>query len=598
MSEQAKHLYKFGPFRLDTREQVLLRDGKPVPLTPKAFETLVALVRNSGHVVHKDELIKTVWPDTFIEDNNLAVNISMLRKALGGNTNGDQYIENIPKRGYRFAANVEDVWENSENQVKTEHPRPPAITEEILIGAQGRIGSLAVLPFANACADSQMEYLSDGITESIINSLSQLPQLRVMARSTVFRYKGKKAFDPMDVGKRLGVRAVLTGRVEQRGNILNIQTELVYVVDGSQLWGEQYNRLPSDLLVVQEEIAREISEKLRLKLSGEQKKRLAKRHTKSTEAYQTYLKGRFYWNKRTLQGLRRGVEYFQQAIRLDPDFALAYAGLADCYLLMGSVEYGALHPKDALQKAKIASLEALRLDGTLAEAHASLGYVRLFDWDWSQAEKEYRCAIELNPGYATAHHWYGLFLTAIGRHSEAFDELTVAREIDRLSLPINVGVGWYFFLTRQYERAISEYRAALEMDPNFYMARLWLGLAYAQIGAFDQALAEYQKAVELSGSNPLLLAAQGHAYALWDKKEKAQGVLNELQTLYGQCYISPYYVAAIYTALGEIEQAFRWLNQAFESRSEGLIWLKAEPTLDPLRSDSRFLEIMRGVGLP
>jgi TolB-like protein/Tfp pilus assembly protein PilF len=612
MSARPPRFYDFGPFRLDRAERRLLRGSRPVQLTIKAFETLLALVENEGRVLGKDELIARVWPDAVVEEGSLNVNIYTLRRALGETQGGAKYIETVPRRGFRFVAQVRAV--NSETKASKNgraveragsgnhrQATTAASNANHAEGAGARRGrkvidSLAVLPLVNAGHDAEMEYLSDGITESIINSLSQLPQLRVMARSTVFRYKGRDV-DPQTIGRELNVSAVLTGRVIQLNENLIIRMELVDVADGWQLWGEQYNRNSADLLAVQEEISREISEKLRLKLSGEQKRRLAKRYTESTEAYQTYLKGRFYWNKRTLEGLRRGVEYFQQAIRIDPDYALAYAGLADSHLLMGSVEYGALHPKEALQSAKIATLEALRLDGTLAEAHASLGYVRLFDWDWSEAEKEYCKAVELNPNYATAHHWYALYLTAMGRHAEAVAEIKRAQELDPLSLPIGVGVGWHFFLTRQYDRAIAEYQGALEMEPNFYMARLWLGLAYAHKGMFAEAMEEYGRATALSGGSPLTLAAQAHTYALLGQRTRARGLLEELQQLSEERYVSPYYIAAVHTALGARDEAFTWLDLAYENRSEGMAWLKVDPTLDSLRSSPRFTDLMRGVGL-
>ncbi|HKQ53900.1 MAG TPA: tetratricopeptide repeat protein [Pyrinomonadaceae bacterium] len=608
MSARPPRFYDFGPFRLDRAERRLLRGSHHVQLTIKAFETLLALVEGGGRVLSKDELIERVWPDAVVEEGSLNVNIYTLRKALGEMQGGAKYIETVPRRGFRFAAEVRATSDegkngrnvkravNANHRQTTDATNANGATATNAKRARKVIDSLAVLPLVNAGRDAEMEYLSDGITESIINSLSQLPQLKVMARSTVFRYKGRE-IDPQMVGRELGVRAVLTGRVIQLNENLIIRMELVDVADGWQLWGEQYNRNSADLLAVQEEISREISEKLRLKLSGEQKKRLAKRYTESTEAYQTYLKGRFYWNKRTLEGLRRGVEYFQQAIRLDPDYALAYAGLADSYLLMGSVEYGALHPKEALQSAKVATLEALRLDGTLAEAHASLGYVRLFDWDWSEAEKEYRRAVELNPNYPTARHWYALYLTAMGRHAEAVAEIKRAQELDPLSLPIGVGVGWHFFLTRSYDRAIAEYQGVLEMEPNFYMAHLWLGLAYAHKGLFAEALEEYERATALSGGGPLVLAAEAHAHALSGEHAKARLLLDELQELSKERYVSPYYVAAVHTALGEREEAFAWLDLAYENRSEGMVWLKVDPTLDSLRSSPRFADLLRGVGL-
>lgn len=458
------------------------------------------------------------------------------------------------------------------------------------------IDSLAVLPFVNVNSDPNADYLSDGITESIINSLSQLPKLRVVSRNTVFRYKGQEV-NPQVIGQELGVRAVFTGRVRQLNERLLISTELVDVSNDAQLWGEQYNRTFSDIFEVQEEISREISEKLRLKLSGEQKKKLTKRHTDSAAAYQTYLKGRYYWNKRTLEGLQRGVEYFQQAIALDPNYALAHAGLADSYALLGAVEYGALPPSEAMQKGRAAAVRALQLDDALAEAHASLGYIKIFYWDWQEAEKEYRRAIELNPNYSTAHHWYGHYLTAMGRFDEALVELQRAQELDPLSLAISAGMGWHFYLTRQNKRAIGEYRKTLEMDPNFYMARFLLGLAYEQEAMYEEALAEYQLAGQLSGGSLAMRAAPAHAYAMLGRRDEAERVLAEIQRLSNHSYVSPYHVASIYTALGSLEQAFDWLRRACDNRSEGLLWLAVDPILDSLRNDPQFTDIKRRVGL-
>jgi DNA-binding winged helix-turn-helix (wHTH) protein/tetratricopeptide (TPR) repeat protein len=589
MSEPAKSRYEFGPFLLDTGEQTLLRGGEPVPLTPKAFETLALLVANSGHVIGKQEFIEKVWPGTFVEPNNLNVNISTLRKALGTTPDGQEYIETVPRRGYRFTACVREL--------PPDEVRPPARN-----GAHARheaINSLAVLPLINASADPTVEYLSDGITESIINSLSQLPQLRVMARSTVFRYKGRDVH-PQEAGHEMGVRAVLTGRVFQFSDRLIIRAELTDVADGWQLWGEQYNSEPADIFVVQEEISQEISAKLRLRLSGEERLRLAKRHTESADAYQAYLKGRFYWNKRTVENLKKSVELFEEAIRLDPNYALAYAGLADAYLLLGSVEYGALDPVEATEKARQSATAAFGLDASLAEAHASLAYVRIFDWDWAEAEREYQRAIELNPSYATAYHWYGLYLTAMGRPEEGFANLRRARELDPLSLPINVGVGFYYYLMRRYAEAVAEYRKTLEMEPNFYMTYFGLGMALTQDRMYDGAIAAYRKAIELSGGSPLMRAGLGHAYAAAGRGEEARAILGELGPGGGgpdQKSISPYFMAAIHAGLSEHDEAFRKLQEACRTRSEGLFWLKVDPVLDSLRADPRFADILRFVGL-
>ena len=577
--------YTFEGFLLDAAEQALLREGSPVPLTPKAFLTLLALVRRAGHVVEKQQLLDEVWPDTSVEEGNLNVTVFMLRKALGEEKGGQKFIQTVPRRGYRFVPAVRAVADG--NGARPLAPPPPAARDAAV--------SLAVLPLLNGSRDPSAEYLSDGITESIINSLSRLPRLHVLARSTVFRYKGQDV-DPRAVGREMNVGAVLTGRLIQFGDSLIVRTELADAASGRQLWGEEYKRRPDDILALQEEISRKISESLRVKLSGEEEDRLAKRHTTSTEAYQTYLKGRFHWNKRTQEGIERGIEYFKEAIRLDPEYALAYAGIADSYALLGAVEYAALPPAEAMRLAREATLRALEIDDTLAEAHASLGYVRIFDWDWAEAEREYRRSIELNPSYATAHHWYAHYLTAMGRQTEAIVEIRRARELDPLSLPINAGMGWHYYLTRQYDEAIREYRKTLELDANFYMAHFLLGMAYEQVSQYGEALASYDRAIKLSGGSAAMRAAPGHAYAMTGRRDEARRVLDELHAASAQGFVSPYHVAVIHAALGETDQAFDWLGRAYEAQSEALIWLAVDPMLDSLRTDPRFTALMTCIG--
>ncbi|HEX5734154.1 MAG TPA: protein kinase [Blastocatellia bacterium] len=464
-------------------------------------------------------------------------------------------------------------------------------------GARARkaIDSIAILPFANASNEPDTDYLSDGITESIINNLSQVPKLRVMARSTVFRYKGRES-DPREVGRDLGVRAVLTGRLLQRGELLVIKAELVDAVDGSQLWGEQYNRKLADIFSIEEEISKEISEKLRLKLSGAQKKRLTKRHTENTEAYQLYLKGRFHWNKRTEEELRKGIQYFEQAISVDPSYALAYSGLADSYNIL--VSYSALAPKEAFPKAKQAAERALELDERLGEAHASLAFVRFgFDWDFPEAEREFKRSIELNPGYAAAHQWYAIYLAAVERLEEAKTETTRAQDLDPLSLPIMTNVGWIHHLSRRYDRAIDAYKKAIEMDPYFILARRRLGQSYEQKGMFDEAIAEFQKTLAIFAGDTESIAALGHAYAASGREAEAYDVIEKLTQLGTQRYIPSYFNARIHTALGQTDKAFQWLEKAYEERYGFLIYMKVEPSFDPLRQDPRFLELARRVGL-
>ncbi len=456
------------------------------------------------------------------------------------------------------------------------------------------IDSLAVLPLGNASADPGTEYLSDGITESIINTLSQLPQLKVMARATVFRYKGKEV-DVQEVSRELGVRAVMTGRVLQFGDNLIIKTELVDAADGSQLWGEQYKRKSVDIFEVQEEISKEISEKLRIKLTGEEKKLLGKRYTDNTEAYRLYLQGRFCMSKMTKDALNSAIRYFHQAIGIDPEYALAYAGLADAFYALSSAH---LPPNEAMPKARAAAEQALHIDDSLAEAHASLGLVKAFyEWDWSGAEGEYRRAIELNPGYASAHHWYGWSLALIGRLDEAIAEIKQASELDPLSLEINTDLGLSFLFAREFERAIEQFRKVVEMDPNFIWTHFFMGWAEEQRGNYAAAVSEFQKTAQLDDS-PLILAALGHTYAVSGERDKALQVLEEMKELQKSCHVSSYHFAILHAALGNKDEALEWLGKSYNAREEALVWLKVDPRLDTLRTDPRFIALQRRVGLP
>ncbi|HEX8176197.1 MAG TPA: protein kinase [Pyrinomonadaceae bacterium] len=457
------------------------------------------------------------------------------------------------------------------------------------------LDSIAVMPFANQTGDPESEYISDGLTESIINSLTQLPDLRVIARSSVFRYKGK-ATDPIAFGKELGVRAVLTGRVVQRGDNLSVSVELVDVRDNKQLWGEQYERKMSDLLVVQREIAQEISANLRTKISGEVKSRVTKRYTENAEAYQLYLKGRYFWNKRTREDLKKSIEYFNQAIERDPNYALAYAGLADAYVLFPG--YAVSSPQDSYPKARAAARRALEIDDALAEAHAALG-LELFAFEWNAAEatKEFRRAIELNPNYATARHWYGnQVLLYTGRFDEAIAEMKRAQELDPLSLIVNADLGDTYFYARQYDRAIEQLLKTIEMDESFYYAHYELGMAYEMKGSYSEAIAEYQKARALN-SDPRVLALLGHAYAASGNRDEAMKVLNQLKEIEKQQYIPAYHFVILYAGLGDRDSAFEWLEKTYRDRTSRMTILQVDPYLDPLRSDPRFAEIVQRVGL-
>jgi TolB-like protein/Tfp pilus assembly protein PilF len=456
------------------------------------------------------------------------------------------------------------------------------------------INSLAVLPFANMSDNPNLEYLSDGITESIINSLSRLPRLKTMARSTVFRYKDPK-IAPLEAGREMRVRAVLVGRVLQSGNSLSISTELVDVTDGSQIWSEQYNRQISNILAAQEEISREVSEQLRLKLTIEERRRFAKRDTENIETYHLYLKGRFFWSKYTGEGINRSIEYYQQAIDADPAYALAYVGLAEAYYAL-STTY--LPPGEAMPKARAAAMKALEIDETLSEAHSTLGMIgMLYDWDWTEAERAYQRAIQLSPENAMAHQRYGMYLDLMGRFDEGMAEMKLAQELDPLSLPINVNIGVTFYLMGQYDRAIAQYKSALEMDPSFALAHHHLAQVYTMQGRFPEALAEFQKA-KLLEESAFALGHLGRIYAMMGKRSEALKILNRLKELSKQFYVSPYRMTMIYAALDEMDRAFEWLEKAYLDRSAELAWLNIFPVPGNLRSDPRFTELLRRIGFP
>jgi eukaryotic-like serine/threonine-protein kinase len=452
------------------------------------------------------------------------------------------------------------------------------------------IDSVALLPFVNATGDSTLEYLCDGLTETLINRFSQLPHLHVVARTTAFSYKGKEQ-NPQEVGHALDVRAVLTGKIVQRGDLLTIQADLVDAREGTQLWGERYNRKLRDILALQEEIAEQISDRLRLKLSGEEQRRLTKTFTQDTEAYQLYLKGRYWSERLTQEGFHNAVGYFNQAIEKDPAYALAYAGLADAYYWVSNMY---LPPREAMEKSRAAAIRALERDSLLSEAHLSLALVKMaYDFDWSGAEAEFRRAIELNPGFAWAHFWFGRYLTWMGRYDEATAELQRAKQLDPLSPFISIEMALPAFFRRRYDETIEIARKTVEMYPSFFFAHYVLGDQYVQKGDYPSAIAEFQAAIRLDDS-PVLLAGLGRAFAAARETTKANFILHELST---RPYPPPYDIALIYSSMGKRDQAFEWLEQAYEDRNDGLIWLKCDPRLDPLRSDPRFTTLTKKLGL-
>jgi len=462
--------------------------------------------------------------------------------------------------------------------------------------ASKTISSLAVLPFENVSRDPENDYLSDGITRSLINNLATVPKLRVMAQSTVFRYKGRE-IDPQAIGRELNVRAVLTGRMMQSGGSLRIGTELVDVATGSLLWGAQFDRKPGDIFVIQDEISSEISGKLRLQLTHAEKKRLVKRHTENAEAYRLYLQGRHHWNRWTEEGFYKAIGYFQQAIEKDPSYALAHDGVADCYVLLGWNSY--LPPKDAFPKAKVAAMAALEIAPDLGEAHTDLAAVLwLHDWQWAEAQNEFKRSLELNPCYPTANHYYAECLMTLGRNAEALARMKKSLELDPLSLIINVAIGWAYYHARQYDEAVAQLLRTVELDPNYPMTYWILGLIYRDTARYDLAISAGEKGVSLSGGSPLMRAALAQTFAAAGAPEKAIEIADELNELAKQRYVAPHFFAGIYVGLGEHDRAIEYLEKSCAEHCHWLIYLHIDPSMDDLRTDPRFQDLLRRVGLP
>lgn len=585
MSGHVTRFYDFGPFRIDASQHLLLRDGIEIPLTPKAFDTLLLLVRNNGQIVEKDELLRTIWPNAFVEEATLAQNIFTIRKALGG-SEGDQFIQTIPKRGYRFVASVAEVKVESAG-VRFDEPGTPSLTVDERDSRASSIYSIAVLPLINQSANLNVEYLSDGLTESLTNSLSLISQLHVKACSTVQRYKGLE-IDLQQAGHELGVSAVLTGRLLQISDKVIIRMELVDTANGWQLWGQEYNQKLSDIHNLQEEITRDLSENLRRKLTGEAWKQLAKSRSENAEAYQFYLKGRSLLNKRTKAGYKQAIDYFERAIEIDPSFSLAYSGLADSYVLYDF--YGLTPPWNTIPIARAAAVKAVAITDELAEGHASLASIILIhDRDLVGAEAEFKRAIRLNPNYARAHDGYAHCLLAMGRTEESLAECNLALEREPFDLEINQHLGWYYLFARQYDQAIEQLKKTLEMGPDFYRARVLLGIAYGQKGAFSQAIGEFLQA-RLLEETPVLLGFLGYAYGMAGD-EKALEVLGELLEESKQSYVPPYSLVLVHLGLGRRDEALEWLQRACVEHGHWRGWLELTPELDSLRTDPRFIAI-------
>lgn len=649
MSARPQHLYEFGRYRLDTAEQLLLRDGEPVPLTPKAFETLVALVERNGHLVEKDELMRLVWSDAFVEESNLTNNVYALRKMLGPGEDGRSYIETVPKRGYRFTAPVKElsgealvVEKRTVTRVVTEETVADNSSAQPMIGAAEalavaptpvhaepsskwhwllvmatcialaiggffiyrsltaapprQIQSIAVLPFKNESGNPDVEYLSDGVTESLINSLSQLSNLSVKARSTVFRYKDK-AVEPQTVAAELSVQAIVTGRVVQRGDDFTLYLSLVDGHNGNQLWGQRYDRKLADLVALQNEIGRDVSQKLRLRLSAGDEQKLEKEYTANSEAYQLYLRGRYHALKRTLPETQEAISYFQQAIAVDPSYALAYVGLADAHFS----SLAANRPSNEFfPQARAAAQKAIEIDDTLGAAHAQLGFIIFwYDWDWAASENKFKRALELDPDGADTHLFYAHLLSNTGRHAEALAEAKRARELDPLNLRINALEAQFLIHAGRTDEALTRLQETLKIDTNYFLAHLYSSSAYIEKGMYSEAISEARRAREISGARSKYSEAfLGYALAKSGNKAEARSILAGLLKSPAERYASPYHIALIYNGLGEHDEALAWLERAYAQRSPGIVFLKVEPKWNNLRSEPRFQDLLKRMGLP
>ncbi|MCA1616761.1 MAG: winged helix-turn-helix domain-containing protein, partial [Acidobacteria bacterium] len=618
MDRPAKSLYEFGPFHLDPAEHVLLRDGEPVALRPKELAVLVALVENHGHVLTKDELLKGVWPGQFVEEGNLNRHISSLRRVLGESSDAPQYVETVPKVGYRFVAPVREIRDRSTDMVIEHHTIARIVTEEeeeangrgqlepaaeprallttgakdkavyrrrglalaailvIMIGltlaltyawtsrksqetkTAATVSSLAVLPFKPIGAGDEDEYLGLGMADALITKLGNIRKINIRPTSAVRKYVAHNQ-DPVAAGQELRVEAVIEGSVQRVGEQIRVTVQLVSVRDGAQLWAEKFDEQFTDIFAVQDRISEQVARALTLTLSSAEKELLTKHYTENSEAYQLYLKGRYFWNKRTVEGLKKGISYFNEAVEQDPSYALAYVGLADSYSLLG--DYGGLTPNQTYPQAKRAALQALKLDGQLAEAHAALAFIKAaYEWDWPGAEEGFRKAIELNPNYETAHQWYAEYLSAMGRHEEAIAEIRRARAINPTSLIVNAVEAWVLYHARDYDQAIVQGQKVVEMDPHFAEVHEYLKRCYDEKGMYKEAIAARQMRRKLAGydaeeTTALREAATAtSARVYWQKRleQEVEESRREPSTAFD--------TAEIFAQLGEKDQAFASLE--------------------------------------
>jgi TolB-like protein/Flp pilus assembly protein TadD len=600
MAKQAEYFYEFGPFRVDPAQRLLWRDGQLLPLMPKLFDTLLLLVENSGQVLEKSELMQELWPDSFVEEGSLAHNVSILRKLLGAGPGSGQYIETLARRGYRFTSDVRQVPNHGHNlngrrtraRIRTTEEYETETESSALPETGLTIKSLAVLPFRTIGQDRTGEYLGLGLADVLITQLGNTGEIVVRPTSAVLKYVELRP-DSVSVGSELGVDAVVEGSVQLAGNRLRVTVQMVGVRDGVALWADKFNTEFTDIFTVQDSISEQVARALTLKLTGAKRARLRKRYTESTEAYQAYLKGRYFWNKRNVEGFKKAVAQFEAAIEVDPTYALAFAGLSDTYVLLAS--WGEQAPREALPRARAAAERALEIDEELCEAHTSLGNVLYGMWDLSGAEAALKRAIELNPNYATAHNRYAQVLVSLRSFDEAIAEMERAQHLDPLSAMVNTAVGSPYFYAGQYDRAVKQYRKVLELDPDFVPALFSLASALSQEGLFGEAIEAARKAVEITRRHPLIVAHLANMYAAAGRRAEAHKELDELMS--GGRAALPYALSLVYIRLGDCDRALELLEEAFESRNTHLHDLNIDPEFEPLRCDPRFISLIQRVGL-
>ena len=630
----------FGSFEADLRSGELRKHGVRLKLQDQPFQVLALLLEHAGDVVTREELRQRLWPaDTFVDfDTGLNSAVKKLRDVLADSADEPRYIETIPRRGYRFIAPLVDpnpatapslapepclhpVRETASSQ-----PADSAVTSaesffftpfRLLFAAaalllllvaglavyrntgaggtkQPAIKSLAVLPLKNLSGDPSQDYLADGMTEALIGTLSGIHNLRVTSRTSVMRFKDTHLSVP-EIAGTLQVDAIVEGSVIRDGTRIRVHAQLIRAATDEHFWSEAYDRELRDVLGLQSDVAQSIARKVEVTITGEEHSRLSSAQPVDPEAYEAYLKGRYYWNKRTADSMPRGELYFEQAISKDPGYGAAYSGLADCN--SGLAWHGFTSPTEVLPKAYAAAQKAVEIDPESAEAHASLALVLSHKWDWSRAEVEFKRSLELNPQYANAHHWYGDYLSIRGRHDEALLEAKHAKELDPLNLMIGTWVGLRYYLARRYDLAIEQSRNTVELDSNFAAAHLILGESYVQQQKNKQALDELQKAVSLSGESPLYVAQVGVSQALAGDKNEALQTIRKLRDVSSKRYVSPYGVAQIYAALNDKEQAYKWLETAYRDQSVWMSYLAVDPLFDSIRSDERFQDLLHRVGL-